>query len=165
MRGGGGAISINKTGCFSFNPVGMNGLCNKNIDSQGFLSMNNNSLNLLYFVRSDTCFLLNQGDQTIEELEFENGSYGLDSGFFVGNDYGRYLVRNFVPKTFFKVYELTQKEVMYLPRSRWFQLDIHRCLMANGSVYEKLMLKSVGGYKPEAEFVEFPMEKVVQNSE
>src|SRR5687768_11478186 len=95
-------------------------------DSRGFLAMSDNSLNLLYFVRGNTCFLLNQGDQAIAELEFTNGSYAFDSGCVVGDDYGRYRVRDFAPKTFFAVYELTQDDIIYLPRARWFQLDIHR---------------------------------------
>jgi len=132
------------------------------------LAINDNSLNLLYFVRGDTCFLLNQGDQTIAELEFENGSYGFDSGYVVGSDYGHYRIRDFIPKTFFKVYQLTQEEIMYLPSSRWFELNIYRCVMADGFNHEKCVLRSVdkwGGYKPDAQFVELPMEKVVQNSE
>jgi hypothetical protein len=39
--------------------------------------------------------------------------------------------------------------------------------MADGFKHEKCVLKSVeryGGYKPEAQFVELPMEKIAQNS-
>jgi hypothetical protein len=130
--------------------------------------MGNNLLNLLYFTQGSTYYLLNQGDQTIVELDFDNASFGYDSGYMVGSDYGRYLVRDFTPKTYFKVYALTLEETVYRPNHMWLQLDIHRCVMADGSVHEGLKLNSVerwGGYKPEAQFVELPMEKVVQNSQ
>ncbi|NYT79695.1 hypothetical protein H0A71_22265 [Alcaligenaceae bacterium] len=125
------------------------------------------SLSLLYFVQGRICFLLNQGDQAIKELEFDSSSMAFEDGYVVGDDYGRYRVRDFAPQTFFKVHELTEEEVITLPRSRWFQLDIHRCVLADGFVHGESMLKSIdkyGGYNPAGQVVNLPME-VVASSE
>ena len=129
--------------------------------------MGKNPLNLLYFTQGSTYYLLNQGDQVIVELDFNNASFSFDSGFVVGDDYGCFLVRDFAPKTYFEVYALTLDEIVYRSNALLLQLDIHRCVMADGSVHEKLKLDSVkrwGGYKPDAQLVELPVERVLENS-
>lgn len=123
--------------------------------------MNNGSPDLLYFVQGNTCFLLNQGEQGIAELEFDNASFGFEESYVVGSDYGRFRVRNFAPGTYFKVYEMTQAEVIYSPRGAWFEIEIHRGKMADGADIGASVLKSVekyGGYTPLGEFVNLQLE-------
>jgi len=123
--------------------------------------MKDDPLDLLYFVQGNTCFLLNQGKQGIAELEFDNSSFGFEDGYVVGSDYGRFRVRNFAPATYFKVYEMTQTEVIYSPRGTWFELAIHCGKMADGSHIGECVMKSVekyGGFKPPGDFVDLEME-------
>lgn len=120
-------------------------------------------MDLIYFVQANTCFLLNQSEQAITELEFDNASMGFEDGFVVGDDYGRFRLRDFASHTFIKIYEMTPDDIAYLPRTRWFQLDIHRCITSDGVEHGPSILKSVdkyGGYTPAATFVDLPLESV-----
>jgi len=117
----------------------------------------------LFFVQSNTCFLFNKGAQAITEFDFDLSSVAFEDGFVVGDDYGRFRVRDFMPGTFFKLYELTVEDMMLLPQPRWFQLNIHLCSLADGSKITEPIMKSVdkyGGYKPDGEFVTLPIETV-----
>lgn len=120
-------------------------------------------MDLIYFVQGNTCFLLNNSEQAITELEFDNASMAFEDGFVVGDEYGRFRLRDFASHTFVKIYEMTPDDIAYLPRTRWFQLDIHRGITADGVEHEPSILKSVdkyGGYKPAATFADLPLESV-----
>lgn len=120
-------------------------------------------MDLIYFVQGNTCFLLNNSDLAITELEFDNSSMAFEDGFVIGDDYGRFKLRDFASHTFVKIYEMTPDDIAYLPRTRWFQLDIHRCITADGVEHEPSILKSVdkyGGYTPAATFADLSLESV-----
>lgn len=124
-------------------------------------------MDLICFVQSGTCYLLNQGKQTIRELIFNKNFLGFEDGLVVGNDYAHYKLRNFEPKTFIKIYEMTAEDIVYLPSTQWFELDIQRCITADGVEHKPLILNSVkkfGGYKPAATLVDLPL-KMVPNAE
>lgn len=125
--------------------------------------MNDDTLNLLFFVQDNTCFLLNQGKQSIAELEFDHSSFGFEDGYVVGSDYGRFRVRDFAPGTFFKVYEMTQEEIIYSPRGTWFELNIHCGKFADGLYIGASVLKSsekYGGYMPSGSFIDMKIQKM-----
>ena len=125
--------------------------------------MSNNSPDLLYFKQGNACFLLNCGEQAIAELEFDSASLGFEDGFAVGDDYGRFRVRDFLPHTFFTVYEMTEDDVIYLPRTAWFQLDIHSGRMTDGAQIAQSVLRSVnkyGGYTAPGDHVDLQLEVV-----
>lgn len=129
--------------------------------------MSDDALKLLFFVQGNTCFLLNQGTQSIAELEFDHSSFGLEDGYVVGSDYGRFRVRDFAPGTFFKLYEMTREEIIYSPRGAWFELSIHCGKMADGMDIGACVLKSVdkyGGYVPPGNFVDIMIQRLSGHS-
>lgn len=133
---------------------------------------NNSACPLLSIAQGSVVYLVNTSKTDIADVEYDSAFLGFEDGDVVCMEYGRWRFQDFPAASYFVVHSLTQEDIMYLPRrSGWFQLDIHRVVMADGAIMTTpLMLKSTekwGGFVLSEAFLERRPERVepVENKE